>query len=289
MKPAPSWDVEGRDWPNRAASSFVRAGGLMWHVQIAGDGPAVVLIHGTGAGTHTWRGLLPLLAQSCKVVAMDLPGHAFTEKPERSHLALPHMAKAVSSLLAEIGVKPRHMVGHSAGAAVALRMTLDGAVAPERIVSLNGAFRPFNGLAAILFPVMARLLALNPFAAPFLAWRASTPSAVSRLIAGTGSVLDAAATDYYARLLRTERHVAATLAMMAYWDLTPLLRDLRKLKSTLVLVANANDRAVPPREAGMTARLVEDSRVVKLEWGGHLAHEEKPAFFSDLLVRELAL
>lgn len=288
MKRAPSWELEGRDWPNRAQSRFVRAAGLSWHVQISGEGPVVALIHGTGAGTHTWRDLLPLLAQKFKVVAMDLPGHAFTEKPQRSRLTLPGMAEAVSALLTELGVTPRHMVGHSAGAAIALRMALDGAVAPEKIISLNGAFRPFNGLAAVLFPVMARLLALNPLAAPFLAWRASAPSAVSRLIAGTGSILDAVGTHYYTRLLRTERHVSATLAMMAYWDLSSLSRDLRKLASRLVLVATANDRAVPPREAALTARLVEDARVIKLDWGGHLAHEENPTFFSELLEREMA-
>lgn len=288
MKRAPCWEVEGRNWPNRPQSRFIRAAGLVWHVQIDGEGPVVVLIHGTGAGTHTWRGMLPLLAKTFKVVAMDLPGHAFTEKPQRSKLTLSSMAKAVSALLAELGVEPRHMIGHSAGAAVALRMTLDGAVAPEKIISLNGAFRPFTGLAALLFPVMARLLALNPFSAPFLAWRASAPSAVVRLIAGTGSILDEEGTDYYARLLRTERHVSATLAMMANWDLSPLLRDLRRLTSGLVLVAAANDRAVPPREATLTARLVDNAKVIKLDWGGHLAHEENPGFFAQLLSQEMA-
>ena len=42
----PRWDVEGRDWPNRAASRFVDAGQLRWHVQVMGEGPVLLLLHG---------------------------------------------------------------------------------------------------------------------------------------------------------------------------------------------------------------------------------------------------
>ena len=72
-------DLPGRDWPNRAASRTVRAAGLNWHVQVMGSGPVLLLAHGTGAATHSWRGLAPLLAQHFTVVAPDLPGHGYTE------------------------------------------------------------------------------------------------------------------------------------------------------------------------------------------------------------------
>ena len=58
-----SWDQDGHDWPNRDASRFVEAAGLTWHVQIAGQGPVLLLLHGTGASTHSWRDLLPGLAE----------------------------------------------------------------------------------------------------------------------------------------------------------------------------------------------------------------------------------
>ena len=64
------WERDGRDWPNRAASRFVRAGGLDWHVQTMGQGPTVWLIHGTGAATHSWRDILPLLAQRPRLMGM---------------------------------------------------------------------------------------------------------------------------------------------------------------------------------------------------------------------------
>ena len=68
MSTALAWQREGLDWPHRETSRFVEAGGLRWHVQQMGRGPVALLIHGTGASTHSWRGLLPLLARRCRVV-----------------------------------------------------------------------------------------------------------------------------------------------------------------------------------------------------------------------------
>ncbi|MDU3043759.1 MAG: alpha/beta hydrolase, partial [Bradyrhizobium sp.] len=63
MSDKPNWSVDGKDWPNRAASRFVDAAGLRWHVQMMGEGPVALLAHGTGAATHSWRDLAPLLAR----------------------------------------------------------------------------------------------------------------------------------------------------------------------------------------------------------------------------------
>ncbi|MEL4403125.1 alpha/beta fold hydrolase, partial [Shewanella algae] len=82
-------------WPNRDSSRFVEAGGLVWHVQQMGSGPPILLLHGTGAATHSWRGVMPLLARDFTVIAPDLPGHGFTRGRPRGGLTLPGMAGAV--------------------------------------------------------------------------------------------------------------------------------------------------------------------------------------------------
>ena len=56
------WATDGADWPNREASRFVEAAGLRWHVQVMGAGPVLLLLHGTGASTHSWRDVMPKLA-----------------------------------------------------------------------------------------------------------------------------------------------------------------------------------------------------------------------------------
>src|ERR1700761_4966325 len=141
MSDKPNWNIEGRDWPNREASRFVEVGGLRWHVQMMGEGPVALLAHGTGAATHSWRDLAPLLAHRFTVVAPDLPGHGFTATPSRHRLSLPGMAHDLGALCTKLGLRPAIVVGHSAGAAILTRMALDGLIAPNLIVSLNGAYQ----------------------------------------------------------------------------------------------------------------------------------------------------
>src|ERR1700761_4206969 len=138
------WNKDGLGWPNRSASTFVKAAGVHWHVQRMGEGPPLLLIHGTGASTHSWRGLIPLLAPQFDVIAPDLPGHGFTSSPPSHRLSLPGMAADVSRVAGTTGVQPDIPVGPPAGAAILARMCLDGTMPPRLLVSLNGAFMPFG-------------------------------------------------------------------------------------------------------------------------------------------------
>jgi magnesium chelatase accessory protein len=279
-----SWDRDGRDWPHRETSAFVNAAKLRWHVQRTGNGPVVLLLHGTGASTHSWRALAPLLAERFTIVAPDLPGHAFTDTPPREGFSLRGMAREVGELLRVLALDPAMVVGHSAGAAIMIRMTLDGIVAPKALVSLNGALTPFRGLAKNVFSPFAKLLALNPIVPHLFAWQASDRSAVERLIGNTGSTIDPAGIELYRRLVASPRHVAAALAMMANWDLDPLLRDLPKLKTPLLLVAGGEDRAVSPDEAFRVRESLPAAAIEYLRGLGHLAHEEQPEKIARLIV-----
>ena len=276
------WRRDGADWPNRDASTFVEAGGIRWHVQRMGAGPALLLLHGTGASTHSWRQLAPLLARRFSVVAPDLPGHGFTAMAPRGGMSLPGMARLVAALLAELDVAPVLVVGHSAGAAILARMAIDGAIAPAALVSLNGAFLPFGGMLRFLSPI-ARLMAATPLAARLFAARADDRRAVDRLLDGTGSSLDAEGVALYARLVRSPAHVHAALTMMASWNLEALVRDLGRLAVPTLLVAAGNDRTVPPSQATEVASRIHGARVDKQPGLGHLAHEEAPERIAALI------
>ncbi|GJD81593.1 alpha/beta hydrolase [Methylobacterium gregans] len=283
----PDWSREGADWPHRAASRFVPAGGLTWHLQEFGaaDAPVLLLLHGTGAASHSFRNLAPRLAETHRVLVPDLPGHGFSDPLPPGRLSLPGMAAAVADLLRVLGAEPRRVAGHSAGAAILARMCLDGTIAPDRIVALNGALAPFPGAASLLFPAMARALFLNPFTPRLFAWSADR-AAVERLIAGTGSRLDAAGVGYYRRLFAKPGHVRGALGMMAHWDLAALDRDLGRLAVPLLLVVGGNDRAIRPEDAFRLRDRLPEARVELLRGLGHLAHEEDPARVAALIGAE---
>ncbi len=282
---APDWSTDGRDWPNREASRFVEAGGLLWHVQVAGSGPALLLLHGTGASTHSFRDLLPLLAQRFTVVAPDLPGHGFTTRPaDPAGLSLPGMAAGVAALLRVLDVAPAVAVGHSAGAAILCRMCVDGALAPQAVVSLNGALLPLPGLRHPAFTPVVRPLVSGDWLPRLFARRMESPSEVERLLARTGSTIDARGRELYARLSRNPSHTGAALAMMGHWDTRPLEADLPKLAVPLLLLVGARDGMIVPGVALRVRSLAPRAELLQISGLGHLAHEESPQLIADEIV-----
>lgn len=271
----------------RTVEFDVQAGGLHWHVEVAtGPGTRLLLLHGTGASVHTWRRLIAALPDGFAPLAMDLPGHGDTSAPSPQQLTLPGMAAALGDLLKVAGALPDLVVGHSAGAAVAVRMALDGLIAPRAIVSINGAFLPFGGPLAPLFTPMARLLYAQGWLPRLVASRAADRRVVRRMIEGTGSFLDDDGVAAYQRLVQRPGHSAAALGMMAHWDLRTLERDLPRLATPLHLLVGDRDVAVPPSQARHVAALCPAARITRLANVGHLAHEEDPAavarFLQDL-------
>jgi magnesium chelatase accessory protein len=279
------WSRDGLDWPHRQASLFIEAGGFRWHVQRMGQGAPILLVHGTGAASHSWRGLMPLLAQHYTVIAPDLPGHGFTQSPLAHRLSLPGMAADLAALLRMLKIEPEIVVGHSAGAAILARMCLDGKIDPRLLVSLNGAFLPYGGAAANFFSPLAKMLVLNPFVPRFVAWQASAHGAVERLLDNTGSRIEPAGVALYAKLVRSPDHVAAALRMMANWDLEPLLKAFPALKPLLLLVTAENDRAIAPAQALRVREILPSAVIERIPELGHLAHEENPQLIADLVLR----
>lgn len=283
---APDWTREGRDWPLRAHSRFVRSSAIQWHVQSLGRGEPVVLLHGLGASTHSWRDVAPLLAEHFTVWMADLPGHGFTEAPAGSRMTLTGTATAVAELLEGLDVRPVLAVGHSAGAAILCQMALMKRLNLRGIISVNGALRPFQGALAPLFQGAARLMSSSPLAANWVAQQTRDRRKVEALVEGTGSRLDARGLDLYHRLVRCPGHNAAALQMMAGWDLSALDSQLDRLECPLLLVAGARDTAVAPahalalagRHSRLTVRVMPDV--------GHLSHEERPAETVAVLLEE---
>lgn len=280
-----NWERDGADWPNRAASRILSPPGRRWHVQRMGAGPKLLLLHGAGAATHSWRDLAPDLASGFEIFAPDLPGQGFSTAPGPESCGLDAMARDLTALLAAEGFAPDLIVGHSAGAAIALRLALE---TPRPIIALNGAFEPFGGSAGFIFRPMAKALSATPFAATLFAATASSPRAVARLIGSTGSRLEARGLEFYRRLISDSGHVDATLAMMARWELEPLLAAAPALAAPARFFAGLSDGAVPPDGARRLARRIGAHAGLREFPGlGHLMHEEAPALFADA-IREAA-
>lgn len=284
--PSSIWNAQSQKWPLHEYSRIVAIGPIGWHVQILGQGPPLLLVHGAGASTHSFRELMPQLARHFTVVAIDLPGHGFSSAVPTFSPSLPAVAAEMSNLIDILGLRPVVVIGHSAGAAVVTRMTLDGRVEPQLVVGLAAALYPLRGLAQSWMLPAAWLLSRSSFVAHLIALQAHNRDNVARLVSSTGSTLDASGIDLYGRLASNPRHVAGLLALLSAWDLEPLYADLPRLRPRCLLLAGATDRAIPLVQQRQVAARIPGAHLHVVEGTGHLLHEEQPATIARLVLAE---
>lgn len=278
----PDWHQLGPVWPNRQASRFITVAGLRWHTQIMGEGPDLLLLHGTGAATHSWRNLMPLLATQWRVIAVDLPGHGFTDTPAVQDLCFKGMREHMAALIAHEDWQPAAIIGHSAGAALAVGLADRLPRAPAHLVLTAPALFPFQGRAAPFFSLMARAVAAAPMLPALAAFRARDIAAVRRMVMRTGSHLGPEGYRHYALLLRHSGHIAATLAMMANWDIAGLAPLMHRLETPVLLLAGTRDAAIPRQDIDRAQALI--PRVSRHDLpAGHLLHEEKPVQVAEII------
>jgi magnesium chelatase accessory protein len=269
------WSKEKHDWPNAGHSRFIAMSGMQWHVQHFGKGPKVLMLHGSGATTHSFADLIDELKDDHEILTLDLPGHGFSSNLGDGPPSLENVANAIGQLLKFKNFEPDVVIAHSAGAAIAVELVHRQHLTTDKIFAINGAFYPFPGFAGTLFPALAKLLFLNPFVPSFFSMTASRDR-VESLIRSTGSKLTDKQTGYYERALHSSDHVHGTLAMMANWDLETMAAKLKNLEANMVMLIGGQDGTIDPANSIDAAKLVKSHERIVLPDYGHLVHEEAP-------------
>ena len=275
--------LDALNWPNRAFSRIVEAGGIAFHIQEVGN-PAnapLLFMHGTGASTHSFAPLMELLKATHYCVAIDVPGQGFTPMPNGFVPTLPEMARVVLQLLTELNLSPVTGIGHSAGAAILIEMAARSPDTIAKIFAINAALEPMRG-HAFLSP-LAKILFVNPLVPQLFSWRAQFAGMTKIMLRATGTNLGQEAMRQYQVLLENKDHVGGALAMMAAWELQPLQNKLSSLKTPLTLIAANEDSFVPARVSKEAAEKTPNAVFVLLPKGGHLVHEIEPAAVAAII------
>ncbi|MEY4982297.1 MAG: hypothetical protein RIR62_563, partial [Pseudomonadota bacterium] len=144
------------------------------------------------------------------------------------------------------------------------------------VVGINAALGTFDGAAGVMFPLLARILAVTPFIPHVVARLWGNPQTVSKLLASTGSPLDPEGQAQYLTLVRDAAHVDGTLGMMAQWRLEELMARLPQLATPTLLIASDKDNAVPARVSRAAADHMPAVTYAEIAGYGHLVHEEAP-------------
>jgi 2-hydroxymuconate-semialdehyde hydrolase len=128
----------------------IRTGAFYSNVHDLGQGPPVLLLHGSGPGVSAWanwRLLLPLLAQTRRVLAPDLLGFGYTERPadptNNAHYRMAIWVQQAVDLLDALGIAQADLVGNSFGGALALALAIKHPQRVRRLVLMGSVGVPF--------------------------------------------------------------------------------------------------------------------------------------------------
>ncbi len=135
--------------------STIDAGGIVTNVHVAGSGPDVLLIHGSGPGVSAWanwRMTIPALAEHFRVIAPDIVGFGYTERPSGIRYDLPTWTTHAVAVLDALGVERCHVIGNSFGGSLALSLAINHSERVSGLVLMGAAGVPFTitpGLEAV--------------------------------------------------------------------------------------------------------------------------------------------
>jgi 2-hydroxymuconate-semialdehyde hydrolase len=249
------------------------------HLVEGGDGPAVLLLHGSGPGTTgsgAWAATAEALGASWRLVAPDQAGFGRTPLPPGSRGGLQLWTEHAARLMDVLGVGSYAVVGHSMGGAVALALAAARPGQVTRVVAVSTMGAPGAPLSPELDAV---------WAAP--ADRPGARDMLSRLVLDQALVTDEAV-DARAEAMQAGAAAFATMfpPPRARWadDLTLSSKTLAAIGAPVLLVHGAEDRVTPLRTAVLP--LLDHLADVRLHVYGHCGHVpaiEHPHDFRRLL------
>jgi len=122
--------------------SFVTAGGISTNYHEMGDGPSVMMLHGSGPGVTAWanwRLNMPDIAKTFRVIAPDIVGFGYTDRPKDMRYDLDAWSDHALSILDALGIERAHVIGNSFGGGVALRLATRFPDRIDRLVLMGSA------------------------------------------------------------------------------------------------------------------------------------------------------
>jgi pimeloyl-ACP methyl ester carboxylesterase len=246
--------------------------GLESNYKIAGEGPAVLILHGWGGSSDSWIKVIEILTkQGFKVICPDFPGFGKSKTP-LSPWSLENYTDWINEFTKFLNLDKFFLIAHSFGGRIAIKFTVKY---PEEIKSLilcaSAGIKPTPGLKTRIIFRLARV-----------GNAVFTPKHLTRFKDG--------ARNFFYIFLRHKDYVKAngtmkeTIKKVLEED---LLSDLEKIKIKTLLIWGGNDKLVPLKYANIFKEKIENSELEILPKIGHSPHLEVPEKLSYIIINFL--
>lgn len=265
---------------------YIKVGRFNTRYWVAGDkGSPVILIHGIGQYVEHWASAINALAADHKVYAVDLPGHGKTDKPLDIAYTLDDLAQFVKDFMSTLGIEKAHIVGHSLGGAVSLRLVLNETAAVDRLVLVDSG--GFGREVSMVF----RMLRL-----PYLGEMVTRPSRsgsatlLRMFVHNPATMTDEMIEHNYQMsvLPGAQQAIMKTLRTnVNFWGQIDNSLDLHRIKSVtnpVLVVWGRQDNLIPAAHADIAAKGFPNVRVQIIDNCRHFPMLEHASEFNRLLL-----
>ncbi len=251
------------------SSRFIELDGLSVHYRDEGQGPPLVLLHGTGASLHTWDAWSSALASHHRVIRMDLPGFGLTGPDPKSDYSIPAFVSFVDSFCKKLGLTRFALAGNSLGGQIAWNLAVAHPEQVTDLILLDPAGYPIARPALIFrlarIPVLSSLLT-----------HADPGAMVKKTLRdayGDQSKVTPALIDRYRRLSLRAGNRDAFVARVKQ---SPVDRtaDLPHVAARTLILWGREDRLIPVAHAERFAKAIPGAKLIVYDSVGHLPMEE---------------
>jgi len=262
--------------PDRSVESLTeryRVDGMSAHVAVEGSGPALVLLHGTGASLHTWNGWVETLAGDC----MDLPGFGLTGPQPAGDYSIDAYVQFIDAVTRRLGIDDFHLAGNSLGGRIAWNYAVTHPERVNRLILFDASGYRLRRTPSLIF----RLAALPGIGAVLtkLTPRSLYRRSLEEVYADDSLVDDALVERYFELSLRAGNREAFLQRVRAASRSAPEdpSTALAQIGAPTLVQWGGQDEWIPPEHGRRFAEDIPDARLVVYDDLGHVPMEEAPA------------
>ena len=264
-------------------SEFIEIEGTKVHYRIEGEGPPLLLLHGTASSLHTWDGWTTQLKDRFRIIRLDLPAFGLTGPSTTRDYSIEAYTKFLNAFVEKIGLERFSLAGNSLGGGIAWSFAAEFPNKVEKLILLDASGIPDDREDPAVFklarnPVLGKLL-------EFITPKSFIKKNMKEVYFDDGKVTDELVTRYHDMALRAGNRVAfRDRARVVNPDITNKLPSI--LAPTLI-IWGADDQWIPVSNATTFAERIPNAKVAIIENAGHVPMEETPVTSANIALKFL--
>lgn len=240
------------------------------HYMEAGNGEPLILVHTVGQSLYTWRNVFERLSQSYRVIAVDLFGHGYSDRPDSFDYSIEDHARSLRLFMDALGIQSAHFIGFSLGAAYVLELARKTPERVGRVILLApGGITPEMPLhirmidSSLVGGIASRLYSYK-----------TVGNLLREAVFDLTIITEEVVEEYYRPASEPRARRAVRLSLHRFDD-EELLKEMRNIDNEVLILWGSEDKWHLPESAQLFHAALHNAQFAVIRNAGHLLHEEK--------------